>query len=135
MAAKQVQGFVPRYGGILSAASCSLSNHRSGDAVGVVEGLQASLASDAVSAQIGRIDGVALNFLGPALHYSDHQPLGFGALAADGCVPVVPAGNQVFGQLNGALGDELPLVKEVARHRPQRGEAGQPKEISSCYLH
>ena len=83
---ERVQGIIPGEVGKFPRAPLSLL-HRAGEAVGIVQQLQARLPARAELAPVEGMLGVAFNFHGAAIHHADHNAAAGRALAAGAGVP------------------------------------------------
>ena len=136
LAAQNVEGLgFPLDVAVLAGTSGAGAQHGTGNAVGVVQCLQAHLGADALLALVDRILGVALNLLGAALHYPDNHALAVGCLTAQGGVPGIPPLDQVFGQRHRALEAQFLVLDDVTGHRSDGGDAGPGQEIAPCQFH
>ena len=124
--------WVPGNGVELAGAAVAAALHWAGDAVGMIEGLDASLATGVGLALVGGVEGIALHLLGAAFHHSHQDALAGRAVAAEAGVPVVLAADEVLGQADGGLDAEfaLPDAEALAGHGAESAQAGPCQEMS-----
>ena len=100
-------GVIPRNAFILAGASGTGAAHGPGYPVGVIKGLDSSLASYAELASAQRMVGVTLDLLGSAFHDPDYVAAACGALSACAGVPVIGPGDEVLGEVYRAFDEVL----------------------------